>query len=107
MHLQLSLLDAVEPLVDRTSSSGYSPWKQEIRPIEGLLHGLYVFAVIHQTLGNLADLQPANRPYCAKRCNAIQSEVGLLPERQPGLSAAGNTIWQRSRQFVMESKAGH
>ena len=73
MHLQLTLLDTVEPLVGTSGTCGYSPWKQEIRPVEGLLHGIYVFAVIHQTLGVLADLQPASQPYCVKRRNAIQT----------------------------------
>jgi HEXXH motif-containing protein len=101
MHLQLSLLDAVEPLVGASGTSGYSPWKQEVRPVEGLLHGIYVFAVIHQALGVLEDLQPASQPYCTKRRNAIQTEVSILPEQPDGLSTVGNLLWERSRQCVL------
>lgn len=101
MHLQLTLLDSVEPLVSTSGTSGYSPWKQEIRPVEGLLHGIYVFAVIHQALGVLADLQPANQPYCVKRRNAIRAEVGILPAQPDGLSATGDALWQRCRQCVI------
>jgi HEXXH motif-containing protein len=101
MHLQLTLLDTIEPLVDASGTCGYSPWKQEIRPVEGLLHGIYVFAVIHQTLGVLADLQPASQAYCVKRRNAIQAEVGILPAELDGLSATGDALWQRSRRCVM------
>lgn len=101
MHLQLTLLDIVEPLVGTSGTSGYSPWKQEIRPVEGLLHGIYVFAVIHQALGVLADLQPSSQPYCAKRRNAIRAEVDILPARQDGLSATGHALWHRSRQYVI------
>lgn len=101
MHLQLTLLDAVEPLVGTSGAGGYSPWKQEIRPVEGLLHGIYVFAVIYQALGVLADLRPASQPYCVKRRNAIQAEVGILSAQPDGLSATGDALWQRSRQCVM------
>jgi hypothetical protein len=101
MHLQLTLLDAVESLVGSSGAHGYSPWKQEIRPVEGLLHGIYVFAVIYQALGILADLQPASRPYCVKRRIAIQAEVGILPAQPDGLSAVGDTLWQRCRECVL------
>jgi hypothetical protein len=101
MHLQLSLLGTVEPMVNTPDTSGYSPWKREIRPVEGLLHGIYVFAVIHQALGALSESQPASQPYCVKRRKEIQAEVGILPEQPGGLSAAGNSLWQRSRHCVL------
>lgn len=101
MHLQLSLLDTVEPLVGTSGTYGYSPWKQELRPVEGLLHGIYVFAVIHQALGALAESQPASQPYCVKRRNEIQTEIGVLPEQPDGLSAVGDALWQRSRECVL------
>jgi HEXXH motif-containing protein len=101
MHLQLTLLDIVEPLVGTSGTCGYSPWKQEIRPVEGLLHGIYVFAVIHQALGILAEVQPTSQTYCVKRRDAIQAEVGILPALPDGLSATGEALWQRSYQRVM------
>ncbi len=103
MHLQLSLLDTVEPLLGTPGFSGYSPWKRELRPVEGLLHGIYVFAVIHQVLGIIAETQPADRRYCIKRLNEIQTEVSILPELTPGLSAAGNNLWDISRRSVLEN----
>jgi HEXXH motif-containing protein len=101
MHLQLSLLDTAEPLLGTSGVSGYSPWKRELRPVEGLLHGIYVFAVIHQVLGIIAETQPGRQSYCVKRRNEIQTEVGILPEQTNGLSAAGNTLWKRSRRSVL------
>jgi hypothetical protein len=101
MHLQLSLIDTIEPLVNTVEAGGYSPWKREFRPVEGLLHGLYVFAVIHQTLGFIAESQPASQRYCIKRRNEIKSEVGILPGQPDGLSTAGNALWQRSRHHVL------
>jgi hypothetical protein len=101
MHLQLSLLGTVEPLLGTSDSCGYSPWKRELRPVEGLLHGIYVFAVIHQVLGILAETQPSSQAYCIKRRNEIQTEVSILPEQANGLSATGNTLWQKSRRSVL------
>jgi HEXXH motif-containing protein len=101
MHLQLSLLGAVEPLLGMSESSGYSPWKRELRPVEGLLHGIYVFAVIHQVLGILTETQPFSQAYCIKRRDEIQTEVSILPEQANGLSAAGNILWQKSRRSVL------
>jgi len=55
MHLQLTLFEICCPLVDQRSNwSMYSPWKQQPRPAQGILHGLYVFHVLrwmwHQIL---------------------------------------------------------
>ncbi|WP_426409236.1 aKG-HExxH-type peptide beta-hydroxylase [Bradyrhizobium ganzhouense] len=46
MHLQLTLLEGHTPLVKRPEAARYSPWKRMARPIQGVMHGLYVFGVI-------------------------------------------------------------
>jgi HEXXH motif-containing protein len=46
MHLQLTLLEGHAPLVRRPEAAHYSPWKRTIRPVQGVVHGLYVFGVI-------------------------------------------------------------
>lgn len=46
MHLQLSLLEDHMPLVKRVGAARYSPWKRTVRPVQGVIHGLYVFGVI-------------------------------------------------------------
>lgn len=47
MHLKLSLLELQVPLVNEDNSSTFfSPWKFEMRPIQGVLHGLFVFRVL-------------------------------------------------------------
>ena len=50
MHLQLSLVERVVPLVraDHSNRLTYSPWKSEHRPAGGILHALYVFRVIER-----------------------------------------------------------
>lgn len=47
MHLQLSLLERRHPLTSGAAAeSHHSPWQGRLRPTQGLLHGLYVFAVL-------------------------------------------------------------
>lgn len=46
MHLQLTLIEKVLQLISSTESLYYSPWKEEYRTPQGILHALYVFRVI-------------------------------------------------------------
>ena len=46
MHLQLTLIEKVTPLVASAVSQYYSPWRNDLRNIGGMLHALYVFRVI-------------------------------------------------------------
>ncbi|MYC83367.1 MAG: hypothetical protein F4X19_14940 [Acidobacteria bacterium] len=45
LHLQLSLVERICPLVrnDAEQEFAYSPWRDERRPLGGLIHGLFVF----------------------------------------------------------------
>lgn len=100
MHLQLTFVDLIEPLSVDGRASGYSPWKGEVRPVTGLLHGLYVFAVIHQALGILARIRGEWRQYCRKRSSAIEREIALLPEAPEGFSKMGIDLWRRSLESI-------
>ena len=53
MHLQLTLIENVIPLVVPGGNLSYSPWKDGYRNPQGLLHGIYVFKVIRQFLSIL------------------------------------------------------
>ena len=46
MHLQLTLAEAVVPLVISSDRTYFSPWRNEYRTTQGVLHALYVFRVI-------------------------------------------------------------
>lgn len=48
MHLQLTLAERTMPFASSPEIRLFSPWRQDIRPITGLLHGLYVFTVVHE-----------------------------------------------------------
>ncbi|MFF7192924.1 HEXXH motif-containing putative peptide modification protein [Streptomyces sp. NPDC008079] len=100
MHLQLTLVDSIEPLATDDRSTGYSPWKDEDRPITGLLHGLYVFAVIHQALGVLTNVRGEWRPYFRKRSSEIKREIATLPEAPEELSGIGIYLWRRCLESI-------
>lgn len=101
MHLQLTLVESVVPLATDERASGFSPWKRERRPVSGLLHGLYVFAVIHQALGILIGVRDDWCPYGRKRMAAIEGEIALLPGSPGGLSETGEALWRACRGIVV------
>ena len=101
MHLQLTLIDRFDPIISERPSSEYSPWKKEIRPVSGLLHGLYVFAVIFQVLDSIQNSKPMWSPYCRQRRITIAEEVATLPDTPGGLSRSGTDLWQQCRRAVL------
>jgi len=100
MHLQLTLMDSIEPMIVNEHATGYSPWKEELRPVAGLLHGLYVFAVIHQALETLMTERDDWCRYSRRRRTAIADEIALLPETPGGLSNTGAALWHECRSVV-------
>lgn len=64
MHLQLTLIERHAPLTTGEGEA-YSPWQQCARPIQGILHGLYVFGAIDDWLSLCAALPFATDEACA------------------------------------------
>ena len=64
MHLNLTLVEAIVPLVMPTERAYFSPWRNEYRTAQGVLHALYVFRVIDAFLGEASyespDLGPSH-----------------------------------------------
>ena len=56
MHIQLTLIERILPLVNPSSQQHYSPWRGEFRNAQGVLHGLYVFRVIDECFYELQQL---------------------------------------------------
>ena len=46
MHLQLTLIERLQPLVHASDQTYFSPWKGASRSPQGVLHALYVFRVL-------------------------------------------------------------
>jgi HEXXH motif-containing protein len=63
MHLQLTLMEAVVPLVTSSDRTYFSPWRNEYRTAQGVLHALYVFRVIDAFFGKLPFEDPALARY--------------------------------------------
>lgn len=87
MHLQLSLIEQVVPMIRNNELTYFSPWRDGHRAVGGVLHGLYVFVVIHQWL----TLQDSSCAYAQRRLPEIRNEVEQLtafPDAD-GLTPAG------------------
>ncbi len=74
MHLQLTLLEQVVPLLNSDGGEYFSPWRGEYRNARGVLHALYVFTVIDAFLGALPS-----PPLCltaARHARERRAEIG-------------------------------
>lgn len=77
MHLQLSLVEQVVPLVLDDTMARFSPWKQKLRPLSGLIHALYVFRVIDTWLAQISASNPIE-PGIDRRRAQIAEEIAEL-----------------------------
>ena len=76
MHLQLTLIEQVLPLVVGRSKQYYSPWKRELRNAQGILHALYVFGVIKRFLQEVYPRQKATeRNHIRNRVTEINKQL--------------------------------
>jgi len=95
MHLQLTLFELRCPLIDTASNwLMYSPWKQQERPAQGILHGLYVFHVLHWMWQQIsaASQNENDRDFALRRAAQIKDEIALVRaiENSPALTESGN-----------------
>jgi HEXXH motif-containing protein len=103
MHLQLTMIELQIPLIADDLECAYSPWKHEVRAMSGLLHGLYVFAVIHEVCARWVGRKNEWIRYAQRRRAEIEEEVTTLPERPRGLSPIGSELWRRCRHSALSS----
>lgn len=98
MHLHLTLLEAVVDLVVPGSTAlYYSPWRDEDRPVRGVLHGLFVFRAVQAFYqAFIADAEYASdlTEFASERILAITQEVQLLNgfTKANGLTAIGKQL---------------
>ena len=97
MHLQLTLIERLLPLVEESDQTCFSPWKAAHRPPRGILHALYVFRVldsIYERLLNLHGWSFASVDYIrGRRCEIDQqiSEVRAFKDH-PALTKVGTRL---------------
>jgi HEXXH motif-containing protein len=80
MHLKLSLIENVIPLV-KPNAKGlfYSPWREVKRPAQGVLHGLFVFRAILDFLNVFENAYSDQIPdYLYIRKETINKEISQL-----------------------------
>lgn len=95
MHLQLTMIEAVTPLVRNDDVQAYSPWQQMARPLGGVLHGLYVVSVIYFWFLSLNEkLAPTAKKFVRKRMQEIEREIGYVSwlTDSHGLTDAGGIL---------------
>ena len=81
MHLQLTITEEVLPLVGAPEVRLFSPWRQTLRPVTGVLHGFYVFAVVHEfyrVLSRTGSLTSDESAFISKRRQQIIEEVAQV-----------------------------
>jgi len=100
MHLQLSLVEQRIPLVADLQATIQSPWKQEPRHLQGVLHGLYVFVCISAFFHRLRDMKALGSrglSHVKNRIFSINAEIASISvaDLEKGLTATGSILLRR------------
>ena len=61
MHLQLTAIEHVVRLVATSNGTFYSPWRKEMRPVAGVLHGAYAFFGVNDFILQALRLADSSR----------------------------------------------
>lgn len=77
LHLQLSLMETIEPLVVGLPEEKpvFSPWKGEGRTVLGLLHAVYVFGNLRCFWECIAAKAPGSSSFASRRIETIEHEM--------------------------------
>lgn len=96
MHLKLSLIEKITPLIADNSQQHFSPWRDECRPIRGVLHAMYVFSAIRAYYKAVIDLHQnlETRKFMEWRTKEIACEISQMQSfwQNPGLTATGSHL---------------
>ena len=99
LHLQLSLVERICPLVqnDAEKEFAYSPWRDERRPLGGLIHGLFVFRGVEMLWIRATNNHLRNVFNFAKdRVEEIRRQCSLVkPKEYRSLTSFGQKIFLR------------
>ena len=100
MHLQLTLIEHHLPLIDRSVSTHFSPWKGSYRSPQGVLHALYVFRVIDryfERLQTLSILSVDDASYISDRRETIWKQIDEIRTfgECPDLTSCGSDVVRR------------
>ncbi|MGV3613422.1 MAG: aKG-HExxH-type peptide beta-hydroxylase [Fluviicola sp.] len=105
MHLKLSLIEKSIQLVRNPEETYFSPWRDEQRPIGGVLHGIFVFSTILDFYRKLLVFETDHIvvEYLQFRCENIETEMKMVVDFPfiSGLTAEGRTISKALLQYCM------
>ena len=82
LHLQLTLVECVEPLVIDIPGETpvFSPWKNEWRSTRGLMHGVYVFGNLRCFWKRVATDLPESSSFARTRVEMIDGELNAAKQ---------------------------
>ena len=106
MHLALTFLENDRPLVQSSADAMASPWRDEPRPVGGVLHGLYVFSCLHAAFRMVTGaVDAAAADHVRGRLRNIAEEVGSidLATLSAGLTPLGCTLAGKWSEEVLAS----
>lgn len=96
LHLQLSLVESVEPLIVEGAENEpvLSPWREGERTMRGLLHAVYVFSNLRYFWERVAMERPTSSSFARNRVEVIGQEISSAHHLlgNPSLTAAGRTL---------------
>lgn len=82
MHLYLTLIEQEKPTVKSSSSKlvAYSPWRDCLRPLNGVLHGAFVFRAVHDFFAQLriSGLCTPENDFVCSRLTQITTDFSNL-----------------------------
>ena len=99
LHLQLSLVERICPVVcnDSEQEFVYAPWRDELRPLGGVLHGLFVFRGVEMLWSRVTKNYPSNVfNFANNRVDEIRRQCLLVkPKKYRSLTTFGQKIFLR------------
>jgi HEXXH motif-containing protein len=107
MHLQLTLIESITILVVSGSQVVYSPWKNDYRTPQGVIHALYVFRVIIYYFKEIIEndsLVLETREYVKERSEEISSQINEIHNFQscPNLTYLGQVFTKKLMKLDYE-----
>lgn len=116
LHDELNIFMKFYNLIYETGALYYSPWRDDPRPIRGLVHAIYVFTGIFNFYCSVVDkLLPEDKEYVIFRYNAIHEQLKLsfsqLKSHRDELTPLGSEfidklymIFEASKNKYIENK---
>lgn len=97
MHLKLTLIEQHLPLiVPATTSTFFSPWREEQRPVRGVLHAIFVFKAVYDFYERLKTVLTEEKclSYVSFRQSDILAEFTQVTgfPKSAGLTAYGASL---------------